>query len=134
MRAKRNQRKPIIFGNCKEVLQAVIIIYFAGNVVFGEFEKEESEFCEKGWSEFVKDRKQWERQCRSEDDIKISPCRNETADYLQNRYKEYIKFCPIGVSGNFFIIIYHYTRFCIVQLTHCCRHIEFHCCWVTTVS
>ena len=91
MRAKRYQHKPIIFGNCK-VLHTVIMIYFAANLVFGE---EESEFCKGGWSEFVKDRKQWEMECLCEDDIKISPCCNETFDYLENRYKYYIKFCPI---------------------------------------
>ena len=92
MRAKRYQRKPIIFGNCKEVLQTVIMIYFAANLVFGE---KESEFCKRGWSEFVKDRKQWERECSNKDDIKRPPCCNETFHYLEDRYEDYIKLCPI---------------------------------------
>ncbi|XP_028409415.1 uncharacterized protein LOC114532018 [Dendronephthya gigantea] len=92
MRTKRSQRKPIIFGNCKEVLQTVIMIYLAANLVFG---KEESEFCKRGWSEFVEDRKQWERECLNDDDIKISQCCNETFHYLDERFNDNIKLCPI---------------------------------------
>ena len=86
---KRNQRKPIIFGNCKGILQTVIMFYFAANLVFGEEEKE-SEFCRTGWSEFVEDRQLWQRKCLNE-----SYCCNETAKYLEDRYQNYIKLCPI---------------------------------------
>ncbi|XP_028410762.1 uncharacterized protein LOC114533445 [Dendronephthya gigantea] len=94
MGAKRNQHKPIIFGNCKAVLQTVIMVYFAANLVFGE-EEEETKFCKRGWTEFVGDRKQWERECLINDARKMSPCCNETADYLEERYEKYIKLCPI---------------------------------------
>ena len=92
MRAERYQRKPIIFGNCKEVLRTVMMIFFAANLVFGE---EESEFCKRGWSEFVEDVKQYKRECLNEYDIKRPPCCNETCNYLEDRYEDYVKLCPI---------------------------------------
>lgn len=96
MGTKRSQRKPIIFGNCKEVLKTVIMIYFAVNLVFGgEEEEEESEFCKRGWFKFVQARKQWEGECLNDNVMKISSCCNETADYLKKRYEDYIKLCPI---------------------------------------
>ena len=66
MRVKQN--KPIIFGNCKEVLATVIMFYFAANLVFGA-EENETEFCRRGWSEFVNDRKKWESECLNEDSV-----------------------------------------------------------------
>ena len=95
MMTKRKQRKPIIFGNYKEVLQATIMFYFAANLVFGEKEAE-SEFCETGWSEFVEDRKHWERECLRKDTTNMSACCKETAKYLEERYANYIKLCHIA--------------------------------------
>ena len=95
MEAKRNLRKPIIFGYCKEVLQTVIMIYFAANLVFGE---EESEFCKRGWSEFVKARKQYERECLNEDDIKISSCCNESFTTLKTHMETTQSCVPLWVS------------------------------------
>ena len=91
--SRRSQRKPVIFGKCKEILQTVIMIYFAVILVFGK--KEDSKFCKRRWSKFVNDRKQWEKSCLNEDVIKMSSCCNETADYLERSYEDYIKLCPI---------------------------------------
>ena len=93
-------RKPIIFGNCKEVLLTMIMIYFAADLVFGE-KAEESEFCKKGWSKFVNDREQWEKECLNGNSRSLSLCCNETADYLEYKYENYIKYCPI--VGKFFV-------------------------------
>ena len=94
MTSKPFGRKPIIFVYFKEVLQTVVMSYFAVNHVFGEM-TEESEFCKKGWSEFKNDRKQWEKECLNVDSINMSWCCNETAEYLEYRYESYIKCCPI---------------------------------------
>jgi hypothetical protein len=101
MRVKQNKHKPIIFGNCKEVLATVTVImfYFAANLVFGAKESE-TEFCRRGWSEFVNDRKKWERECLNEDGVRASSCCKATAGYLEQRYENYIKWCPI--VGKFF--------------------------------
>ena len=120
MRAKRNIRnirKAIIFGNCKEVLQTVIMIYFVANLVFGEVE---SEFCKRGWSEFVKVRKQWERECLNEDDIKTSSCCKQTFDYLEDEYEDYIKFCYIEGKLCFNdreYLVHYLWKFCISLLS-----------------
>ena len=107
MRSKQNQRKPVIFCNCKEVLQTVIIFYFAANLVFGEEEKE-SKFCRMKWSEFVENRELWERKCSNE-----SHCCNETAKYLEDRYQNYIKLCPIigKISSDYFLYLMRASSF-----------------------
>ena len=69
MRVKQYKHQPIIFGNCKEVLATVIMFYFAANIVFGA-EENETEFCRRGWSEFVNDRKKWESECLNEDSVR----------------------------------------------------------------
>jgi hypothetical protein len=99
MRVKQNKHKPITFGNCKKVLATVMMFYFAANLVFGA-EENETEFCRRGWSEFVNDRKKWESECLNEDSARASLCCKATADYLEKRYEDYIKWCPI--VGKFF--------------------------------
>ena len=99
MRVKQNKHKPIIFGNCKEVLATVMTFYFAANLVFGA-EESETEFCRRRWSEFVNDRKKWESECLNEDSVRASLCCKATAGYLEQRYENYIKWCPI--VGKFF--------------------------------
>jgi hypothetical protein len=98
MRVKQNKHKPIIFGNCREVLATVIVFYFTANLVFGA--EEETEFCGRRWSEFVNDRKKWETECLNEDSVRASLCCTATAGYLEHRYEDYIKWCPI--VGKFF--------------------------------
>ena len=102
MGAKQKQRKPIVFGSCKEVLQIVIMLYFAANLVFGRRE-EESEFCKRGWFEFVKERVHWEKKCLNESTINTTSCCKKTAKYLEERYENYITWCPI--VGKISIII-----------------------------
>ena len=92
MRIKGNRRKPIIFGNPKEVFAVVLLYYFAGNLVFGLLESN-TEYCRRRWSEFVNDRKSWEAECLK--DTKMSPCCEATADHLEYRYDKYINSCPI---------------------------------------
>ena len=78
------------------------MFYFAANLVFGE---EKSEFCETGWSEFVKDRKHWEKECLNEDAINMSPCCKETAEYLEDRYENYVKLCHIvGMISSYYYL------------------------------
>ena len=77
---KQNKHaKPIIFGNCKEVLQTAMMLYFASNIVLGE---EESEFCKKGWSELVRDVKTWKTSCSKEKLAKMWPCCDPIENYL----------------------------------------------------
>ena len=76
------------------------MLCFAANLVFGE---EESEFCKSGWSKFVKDRENWENECSGEEIINMSHCCKKTAEYLEDRYENYIKLCPI--IGKTFIIV-----------------------------
>ncbi|CAB4008466.1 Hypothetical predicted protein [Paramuricea clavata] len=99
MRVKRNKHKPIIFSNCKNVLATAMMFYFAANLVFGA-EENETQFCRSGWSEFVNDRKKYESECLNEDSVRASPCCKATAGYLEQRYENYIKWCPI--VGKFF--------------------------------
>ena len=88
MRVKENRRKPIIFGNPREVLAVVLMYYFAGNLVFGLLESN-TEFCRRRWSEFVNDRKSWEAECLN--DTKMSPCCEATAELFgAYRYDNYI--------------------------------------------
>ena len=102
MGAKQRQRKPIIFGSCRGVLQTVIMLCFAANLVFARKE-EESEFCKRGWSEFVKDNVHWEKKCLNESIISTSSCCKKTKKYFEERYKNYITLCPI--FGKISIII-----------------------------
>ncbi|CAB3993407.1 Hypothetical predicted protein, partial [Paramuricea clavata] len=91
---KQNKHKPIILGNCKEVLATVIVFYFTASLVIGA-EENETEFCRRRWSEFVNDRKIWETACLNEDSVRASLCCTATAGYLEHRYLDYIKWCPI---------------------------------------
>jgi hypothetical protein len=99
MRVKQNKHKPIIFGNCKEVLATVIMFYFAADLVFGA-EENKTEFCRRRWSEFVNDKKKCGSECLNEDSARASSCCKATAGYLEQRYENYIKWCPI--VGKFF--------------------------------
>lgn len=103
MRAKRTQRKPIIFGNSKEVLQAIVMIFVWANIIFGD---EESQFCKKRWSEFIKDRKQWESECLNNETIRMSQCCETTADFLEYIYEKYITLCPIVGESSIIVRIW----------------------------
>ena len=78
------------------------MLYFAANLAFGRKEKE-SEFCKRGWLEFVIDRMHWEKICLNESTINTSSCCKKTAKYLEERHKNYITLCPI--VGKISIII-----------------------------
>ena len=92
---KQDSRKPIIFGNCKKVWATVLMFYFSANLVFG-VDEDESEFCKRRWSEFLQDRILWETECLNDGDISTTLCCRETAEYLEKRYDNYVKWCPIA--------------------------------------
>ena len=104
MRVKENRRKPIIFGNPREILAVVLMYYFSGNLVFGLLESN-TEFCRRRWSEFVNDRKSWEEDCLK--DTKMSPCCEAMADYLEHSYDNYIKYCPIVGTYSLYVCLIH---------------------------
>jgi hypothetical protein len=102
MRVNRNRRKPIIFGNCKEVLATGIMFYFIVNLVFGE-EDNETELCKRKWSELVSDKMRCTNPYSHEDTRIMTPCCVATSVYLEQRYQNYIRSCPI--VGKIFRII-----------------------------
>ena len=102
MRVNRNRHKPIIFGNCKEVLATGIMFYFLVNLVFGE-EDNETEFCKRKWSELVSDKARCTNPYSHGDTAILTPCCEATSAYLEQRYQNYIRSCPI--VGKIFHVI-----------------------------
>ena len=94
MRGNQNKHKSIIFANWKEVLATVIMFHFAINLAFGEDENE-TEFCRRQWSELVNDKKEWNNQCLHKNTVIKTPCCVATTGYIEQRYQNYIRWCPI---------------------------------------
>ena len=97
MTGYQNRHKPIIFANCKEVLAIVIMFCFTTNLAFGEDENE-TEFCRRQWSELVNDKREWNTQCLHKNIAINTPCCVATTVYLEQRYQNYIRWCPIVES------------------------------------